>query len=349
MPFLKIDNETSIHYQCIGQGEDLVLIHGLGANLAFWYMGIARMLARYYRVITYDLRGHGRSSIPESGYTLPHMANDLEALMDHLNIEKAHVVGHSFGARVALYFTTMRPERVHTLTAADTQVSCLQNQIRLADWPHWKTWKQQLRKQGFSQFPPEDEYINFQMLAHFNQLSGEFAHGALNRNSRTPSLKHRDMGSKGSARWDRMMATTSAREDFKEDRQITLDNLRQISVPTLSMFGEYSHCIESCRQLNYNIGTSRVKILPEVGHFLPAIKPRLFIYTLRQFMLQYKDGPRQIRMAQERRPFRERRRGDRRVYTPTQPTFPFTDQHSDLVLFDRRKPVLLDSRIVSNQ
>lgn len=349
MPILKLDGQTSIHYQCMGQGEDLVLIHGLGANLAFWYMGIARMMARHYRVITYDLRGHGRSSMPESGYTLPYMANDLEVLLDHLNVEKAHVVGHSFGARVALYFTTTHPERVHTLTAADTQVSCLQKQVRLADWPHWKVWKQQLRQQGFSSFPPEEEYINFQMLVHFNQMNGDFTHGALNRAGRTPSLRHRDMGNKGSARWDRMMATTSAREDFKDDHQITIDNLRRISVPTLSMFGEYSHCLESCRQLNNNVITSRVKILPEVGHFLPAIKPRLFMYTLRQFMLQFKDGPRQIRMAQERRPFRERRSGERRIYTPAQAPFPFNDRHGDLVLFDRRKPLLLDSRIVSNQ
>ena len=56
MPRLAIDSDTAIHYQCLGQGEDLVLIHGLGANLAFWYMGIARRLARQYRVIMYDLR-----------------------------------------------------------------------------------------------------------------------------------------------------------------------------------------------------------------------------------------------------------------------------------------------------
>jgi hypothetical protein len=235
------------------------------------------------------------------------------------------------------------------MTVADTQVSCLQDQVRLRDWPHWKNWKQQLTQQGFQAFPPEDEYINFQMLVHFNQMSGEFTHGALNHTNKAPSLRHRDMGSKGAARWDRIMATTTAREDFKDDHQITIDNLRLISAPTLSMFGEYSHCLESCRQLNNNIGTSRVKILPEVGHFLPAIKPRLFMYTLRQFMLQFKDGPRQIRMAQERRPFRERRSGDRRVYIPSTLPFPFNDRHGDLVLFDRRKPMLLDSRIVSNQ
>lgn len=333
----------------MGQGDNLVLIHGLGANLAFWYMGIARLLARHYRVITYDLRGHGRSDMPASGYTLPEMANDLEELLDHLGVDRAHIVGHSFGARVALYFTTTRPHRVRTLTVADTQINCLQSQVRLADWPHWNKWKRQLRDQGFTSLPPDDEHINFQMLAHFNQLTEDFANGALNRQSRrVPSLKRRDMGNRGAERWDRLMRTTSAREDFKDDHQITLDGIRKIKSPTLALFGEYSHCLESCRQLNNQIKTCKVKILPEVGHFLPVIKPRLFIRTLQQFILQSGGKPRQNRILSGHRPLRERRIVERRDFSSSLAQYPLNDCQGDLVLFDRRKP-LFDDSIVSNQ
>lgn len=350
MPRLKIDEDNSIHYQCIGQGENLVLIHGLGANLAFWYMGIARRLARQYRVITYDLRGHGRSSMPASGYTLPDMANDLEALLDHLGVEQTHVVGHSFGARVALYFTISRPDRVSTLTAADTQISCLQKQVRLADWPHWKTWKQQLHQQGFHSLPPDNEYINFQMLAHFNQLSNEFTQGALNRPRKAPSLRHRNMGNRGGERWDRLMRTTTAHEDFKDDHQITVDRIKRINIPTLALFGEYSHCLESCRQLNNYIYSCRVKILPEVGHFLPAIKPRLFMRTIRQFMNQSDNNDDQIFILRNHPNFRERRMSDRGSQHPANAQYPLNDRYGDLVLFDRRKAAsLFDDSIVSNQ
>ena len=340
MPRLQINNDVSINYQCMGQGETVVLIHGLGANLAFWYMGIARLLARHYHIITYDLRGHGRSAMPATGYTLPYMADDLAALLDHLNVKNAHIVGHSFGARVALYFTSAYPQRVKTLTAADTQISSLQNQVRLGDWPHWKIWKQQLQEQGLDSLPPDDEYINFQMLAHFNNFSNDFANGGLNKKRRmAPSLKRRDMGNRGAARWKRLMSTTSAHEDFQDDQQITIDALSQINIPTLALFGEYSHCMATCQQLNYYIPTCKVKILREVGHFLPAIKPRLFMHTLRQFVLQSAD---ELAIRHTIKHSRRNSQSDLSI------KYPLTDQHGDLVLFDRRKP-LYDASIISNQ
>ena len=342
MPRLQINNDVAINYQSMGQGETVVLIHGLGANLAFWYMGIARLLARHYRVITYDLRGHGRSAMPATGYTLPCMADDLDALLDHLDVKKAHIVGHSFGARVALHFTSAHPQRVKTLIAADTQVSSLQNQVRLGDWPHWKIWKQQLQEQGLDSLPPDDEYINFQMLAHFNKFSDEFANTGLKRRKATPSLKRRDMGNRGAARWEKLMSTTSAQVDFQNDQQITVDTLKQINIPTLALFGEYSHCMATCQQLNYYIPTCKVKILREVGHFLPAIKPRLFMHTLRQFVLQSSSELALRRTIKNSRKTQRNRQSDLSV------KYPLTDQHGDLVLFDRRKP-LYDASIISNQ
>jgi pimeloyl-ACP methyl ester carboxylesterase len=349
VPRLAIDSDTAIHYQCLGQGEDLVLIHGLGANLAFWYMGIARRLARQYRVIMYDLRGHGRSSMPPSGYSLPDMAHDLRSLLDHLEVDRAHVVGHSFGARVGLYFTLAHQERVRTLTAADTQVRCLQDQVRLGDWPHWKLWKQQLQAQGFHSLPPENERINFQMLAHFNQLSQSFAHGALNKSRRAPSLRHRDMGARGARRWEQLMKATSAELELKDETPLTLERIRQISVPTLALFGEYSHCLASCEQLNRYIWPCKVKILPEVGHFLPAIKPRLFLHSLRQFIQQSRNGPRQVRIrTHSDPPGAERRVGERRNLERRSINYPLKDRDGELVRFDRRKP-LYDPATVSHQ
>lgn len=284
MPDLVL-SDASLHYQCQGEGDDVVLIHGLGANLAFWYMGIARALARGYRVTTYDLRGHGGSGMPSEGYRLPHMGADLEALLDHLGIRRAHVVGHSFGARVALFHAIQRPDRVATLTVADTQVSSLQPPMRLGDWPHWPRWKRQLQAQGHTSFPDEDEPISFQMLAHFNELSSEFAHGALNRRrGPAPSLRRRDMGLRGAGRWRRLMEATSAQRDFADDSPITPDGVASLPMPVLALFGEYSHCLGTCRRLKQLVPGCDVKILPGVGHFHPAIKPRLFVHVVRSFL-----------------------------------------------------------------
>ncbi len=69
--------EVKLNYLQLGAGEHLVLIHGLGANLSFWYFGAARLLAHTHNLLMYDLRGHGRSSMPEEGYSLHRMVRDL--------------------------------------------------------------------------------------------------------------------------------------------------------------------------------------------------------------------------------------------------------------------------------
>ncbi len=288
MPTLQVQDAV-LNYQCLGQGEDVVFIHGLGANLAFWYMGIAKHLATRYRVITYDLRGHGRSSLPPLGYTLPHMARDLKDLLDNLGVAKAHIVGHSFGARVALYFAIVHPERVRSLTVADTQVRSLQPEVRLRDWPYWPQWKAQLREQGHDNLPDDDEIISFRLLASFNQHSPGLAHTGAASMRRGPSLRNRDMGRKGSARWEQLMASRAAVE-LDQDHQITPEAVSQIRVPTLAVFGEYSHCLGTCWRLQELLPDSQVVIIPKAGHFHPAIRPRTFAAVLRRFLARNRYG-----------------------------------------------------------
>jgi pimeloyl-ACP methyl ester carboxylesterase len=290
MSRLRTEN-TALHFQCTGEGEDLVLIHGLGANLAFWYIGIATLLARRYRVITYDLRGHGRSGMPTAGYRLRDMANDLQDLFDYLNVERAHIVGHSFGARVGLLYAIAKPHRVATLTLADTQLSCLQPKMRLRDWPYWTTWKQQLKQQGFRSLPSDENFINFHLLAYFSRISMDFTHSGLAQRPRRLSLKTRDMGRKGGARWRRLLATTSARYDFDDDKQISLHNIKQIGLPTLAVYGEYSHCLPSCWKFKELIHNCQVAIIPGAGHFHPVIKPRVFVRVLGQFLRRHALSP----------------------------------------------------------
>src|ERR671924_1491508 len=111
MPRIQI-NGFLLHYMSVGEGPDVVLIHGLTSNLAFWYPRIVAKLAPRYRVTLCDLRGHGFSGMPRNGYTTRSLALDLKTLLDHLEIEYAFIIGHSFGATVALNFAVLYPERV---------------------------------------------------------------------------------------------------------------------------------------------------------------------------------------------------------------------------------------------
>jgi pimeloyl-ACP methyl ester carboxylesterase len=95
--------DLTTRYLLEGQGPAVVLIHGVGARLENWD-GVAERLRSHFRVLRYDLRGHGQSSRVPGPYSLPLFADDLRALLDHLEIGKAHVAGHSLGAMIAQMF-----------------------------------------------------------------------------------------------------------------------------------------------------------------------------------------------------------------------------------------------------
>src|SRR6516225_11708196 len=96
-------NGVKIRYLVEGKGEPVLLIHGFTAGIEMqWALpGIIKELAKDYRVIALDNRGHGRSDKPHDAkkYGME-MVNDAIRLMDHLKIKKAHVVGYSMGAMI---------------------------------------------------------------------------------------------------------------------------------------------------------------------------------------------------------------------------------------------------------
>ena len=106
---------VKIHYTDEGKGEPVILVHGFAANAdANWRApGITQALAKEYRVIVLDNRGHGLSDKPHdpSKYGVE-MCKDIVRLMDHLKIPKAHVVGYSMGSFITLKLTTLYPERL---------------------------------------------------------------------------------------------------------------------------------------------------------------------------------------------------------------------------------------------
>lgn len=96
--------------------ETVVLIHGVGMNHSVWSPQIDALTARY-RVVAYDMLGHGGSALPTPTPTLDEYASQLERLLDALEIARAHVVGHSMGALVALEFALTHPNRATSVVA----------------------------------------------------------------------------------------------------------------------------------------------------------------------------------------------------------------------------------------
>ena len=109
---------VKIAYFVQGQGEPVVLIHGIHASTELnWNRpGILQEIAAEYQVISLDLPGHGASDKPDSDSAYgQQMVDDITLLLDHLKIEKAHLFGYSMGGMVALKFASQHPNRVKSL------------------------------------------------------------------------------------------------------------------------------------------------------------------------------------------------------------------------------------------
>ena len=110
-------NGIDVRYVVEGEGEPLILVHNLIANLEAYDFN-APVYAKYYCTVRYDLRGHGLSSKPEheGAYTFDLLAEDLAQLLDHLKIESCHLLGQAYwGVNTVSHFFAKHPERVKTL------------------------------------------------------------------------------------------------------------------------------------------------------------------------------------------------------------------------------------------
>jgi pimeloyl-ACP methyl ester carboxylesterase len=158
MPKIRV-NGLDLHYWQSGQGPDVVLVHGLGGNLAGWHLTMVPELQREYRVTTYDLRGHGRSDAPTHGYDTGTMADDLCGLLDALDIEQPRLVGHSWGADVVLHFALRYPRRVSELALIEAALLApLAHLYRSEAWVGWKYVTQTLEQLRGAPIPADKRY-----------------------------------------------------------------------------------------------------------------------------------------------------------------------------------------------
>jgi 3-oxoadipate enol-lactonase len=109
-------------YRVDGAGADapaVVLLHSLGTHMGMWAPQVGP-LARRFRVVRYDCRGHGASDVAAGPLTVERLGRDVIALLDHLEIERAHLCGISLGGLTALWLAVHRPERVDRVVLANT-------------------------------------------------------------------------------------------------------------------------------------------------------------------------------------------------------------------------------------
>ena len=113
-------NGISLRYEVSGSGEPVVLLGGFGANAGFWEPMLEELDG--FRVVTMDNRGVGNTRY-DGGFSISDMADDVDALLEHLGIMDAHILGWSMGSQIAQCLAVRHPDRVRTLTLVSSYPS----------------------------------------------------------------------------------------------------------------------------------------------------------------------------------------------------------------------------------
>ncbi|MCG4453877.1 alpha/beta hydrolase [Pseudomonas sp. MMS21-TM103] len=114
------DNDgCQLHYEVYGKGAPVLLVHGLGSSTCDWEYQIPE-LAAHYQVIAIDIRGHGRSDKPRERYSIAGFAQDVNVLIEHLGLDRVHLVGISMGGMIGFQVGVDRPELLKSLTIVNS-------------------------------------------------------------------------------------------------------------------------------------------------------------------------------------------------------------------------------------
>jgi len=139
-----VSPDLSIFYETRGEGPPLVLLNGMSQTTQNW-MSQVRHLSTHFNVLSWDARGQGRSGLGEQELTLDLHAADLLQLLDALGLERVHLCGFSYGARLALAFAARSPDRVErlVLTSLGDGSGALRNVIV-------RSWQEVLERGGMT-------------------------------------------------------------------------------------------------------------------------------------------------------------------------------------------------------
>lgn len=271
----KIDaNGLSFNYWSSGQGPEVVLVHGLGGNLAGWHLSIVPELQKNYRVTSYDLRGHGRSDAPPAGYTTGDMARDLLGILDGLGIERASLVGHSWGVDIALHFALLNPDRVSELVLIEgALLAPLAPVYRSPEWEGWPYVTGTIEQLLGHPIPVENHHDLDYLLRKLIEIP--IMYGPAKGRPRSEELVFRVL--------DVLRPMWEGRE---ADGNLGVDSLQRIEQPTLLVCEANSVFTAAHEALSERLPNCETARLPggQLKHFTGLEHPELILEHTREFL-----------------------------------------------------------------
>jgi pimeloyl-ACP methyl ester carboxylesterase len=257
---------VKIHFVVVGQGEPVLLVHGFAANIHFqWGMpGVLKSLAKDYQVIALDCRGHGQSGKPHDPQMYGmEVVEDLIRLLDHLKIQKAHVVGYSLGAFITLKLITTHPERLLSATLGG------------AGWS--KTLDTRFR----------DELA--ESLEKGNGI-GPLLLMLTPPGRPKPTEEQLKLASQLLALVNDIKALAAITRGLNAVFTVPEEDLQQCKVPTLSIIGEIDPLKKGVDDLKGRLSDLKIIVVPGADHMNAFWKPE-FIQGLKEFLAQHRTMP----------------------------------------------------------
>jgi pimeloyl-ACP methyl ester carboxylesterase len=274
-------NGLNFHVQQAGDGPDVVLIHGLTGDLSIWFLAqTLATLAENFRVTAYDLRGHGYTDAPETGYTSLDHAGDLLAVLDELGVRKARLVGHSFGAVIATHAAVLAPGRVEALVLSDPYFPSLRHLEDMSRWGHWQNFRKEAEDAGVSL--SADSW--YDLTNFFDQV--------LHLDDRKLLAFRQAVGLPGLNRVLRLAKTTCG-HDSKLDGGLSAELIDEVSVPCLALYGEHSPFLSTADYLVQHLPRCEGVRIPDAQHRAPEENPRAFNAAVRAFLESLQPAERQ--------------------------------------------------------
>jgi len=275
MPYATAADGTRLHYEEAGSGTPILFIHEFGGDCRAWEPQL-NYFSRRHRCITYSARGYAPSDIPADvdAYSQAIAVSDALAVLDHLGIARAHIVGLSMGGFATLHFGLTAPERALSLTIAG------------AGYGAEKQYEDYFR--GVS-LEVADRFATLGAV----EFSKTYALGAsrVQFQNKDPRgwqafadrlAQHSDIGAANTMRG--VQAQRPSIYDLE-------DQIRACTLPALIMVGdEDDHCLQPGIFMKRCLQASGLAVLPKTGHTLNLEEPALFNQLLAEFIAMVEAG-----------------------------------------------------------
>jgi pimeloyl-ACP methyl ester carboxylesterase len=257
MPHVELPGVRLWYTDTGGSGVPVILLHANTGNADIWEPNTPAFVAAGYRVIAFDRRGWGRSTAnPDTGPQPSTQADDLQALVEHLQLERFHLVGVAGGGYVAYDYVLWHPERLRSLVVAASGGGIQDEELR--------ELRARTRLPGFSEWPPELREVSIGYVA---------------------------MNPKGLERWLEIHhdSRQPGAPEQPQRNAVTHAKLATIAVPTLLLAGDQDLTTPTwvVRQQARHIPGVEFFIIPEVGHAISWEQPEIFNTYVLDFVARY--------------------------------------------------------------